>query len=285
MNKFFIVFISFILFCIASLNAQDTTSIAVYFDYNQDRLIPKEEKKLIRFIDTVAQNQINNIHIFAYCDHQGSDKYNHILSTKRANHVQSIILKNELDSNLILSAKGLGEITPPQKLSEDKLAQNRRAEIKIIYTKPTPPPTTKLTIKTDTLIEYDPHKNPIITKDLKVGDKITLDDILFVGSRHVLLSESYPSLKKLTAALKYHKNYNIIILGHICCTKPGRDGRDMDTGLINLSTARAETIYNYLIENGISSDRLEFKGMKGDLPTGLGDKFDRRVEIEISAIN
>ena len=168
--------------------------------------------------------------------------------------------------------------------SESERAFNRRAKIIIQYVKirsATEADNDIITINNN----YKPQEKTIIINDLKVGDKITLDDILFIGGRHALLSESYASLKALVKALKKHENYSIVILGHICCTKPGRDGRDTDTGLINLSTARAETIYDYLIDNGIDANRLEYKGMKGDFPTGLGDKFDRRVEIEISAIN
>jgi outer membrane protein OmpA-like peptidoglycan-associated protein len=64
----------------------------------------------------------------------------------------------------------------------------------------------------------------------------------------------------------------------------GKDGLDKDTGLMNLSEARAKAIYDYLIKNGIDARRLDYKGLKSNFPLGIGDKFDRRVEIEITDV-
>ena len=283
MNKILLAFTFFNLTCVNFSIAQEVVEIAVYFDNNQTQLKTKEEQKLIVFVDSIGITEINLIQISAYCDHRGSDTYNNILSTKRAEFVHDILIKKGFDSIIFNSPKCHGEIGSPEVKSENELAKNRKAVVNITYALPVEKENT--IDSTEIIDKLDLEKNPIITDDLKVGDKITLDGILFIGGRHALLPESFPSLRKLTLALKQHEDYSIIILGHICCTKPGRDGRDTDTGLINLSTARAEIIHRYLIKNGIEASRLEFKGMKGDLPTGLGDKFDRRVEIEISAID
>ncbi len=124
----------------------------------------------------------------------------------------------------------------------------------------------------------------MLNDNQKVGDKVTLENILFQNIRHSLLPESFPVLDTLVSVLQRKKEYHILILGHVCCAPPGIDGLDIDTGLRNLSVARAKAIYDYLVENGIDASRLAYKGMKGDYPTGRGDKFDRRVEIQIMAI-
>jgi outer membrane protein OmpA-like peptidoglycan-associated protein len=38
------------------------------------------------------------------------------------------------------------------------------------------------------------------------------------------------------------------------------------------------------VKQGISPGRLTYKGMKADYPTGKGEKYDRRVEIEITGV-
>jgi outer membrane protein OmpA-like peptidoglycan-associated protein len=92
-------------------------------------------------------------------------------------------------------------------------------------------------------------------------------------------------LDSLVTTLKEKPAYEIIIYGHICCHPPGQDGQDISTGIFNLSVARAKVIYDYLIEHGIEAGRLSYKGLKADYPTGKGEKYDRRVEIQITRIN
>src|SRR5690606_8425087 len=84
----------------------------------------------------------------------------------------------------------------------------------------------------------------ILSDTLKVGDKIILENILFENSRSVLLEESIPVLERITNIIKAKKQYNIAILGHICCNPPDRDVKDFETGEYNLSQARAKIIYD-----------------------------------------
>ena len=85
--------------------------------------------------------------------------------------------------------------------------------------------------------------------------------------------------------IKEKKQYNIAILGHICCNPPGRDVKDFRTGEYNLSKARAKMIYDYLIFKGVHSSRLTYKGLMANYPLGKGEKADRRVELEITGID
>ena len=125
----------------------------------------------------------------------------------------------------------------------------------------------------------------ILSDSLKVGDKIILENILFENSKSILLEESVPVLDKLIKTIKEKPQYNIAILGHICCNPPGRDVKDFVTGEYNLSQARAKIIYDYLIYKGVDKKRLSYKGMMANFPLGKGEKQDRRVELQITGVN
>jgi len=62
------------------------------------------------------------------------------------------------------------------------------------------------------------------------------------------------------------------------------DLRNVRTGKNDLSEARAKSVYNYLQKHGISNKRMRYIGMAYRNPTGKGDSYDRRVEIEITEI-
>ena len=119
---------------------------------------------------------------------------------------------------------------------------------------------------------------PII---LPRGDKIEiLYDLKFVADSSRLLESELPKMQNLAAALKaFNKDeaYTILIEGHTAdVNKP--------QGQMNLSIARAETIVNELIKNGISRSILSYKGYGGTQPiatnaTAEGRAQNRRVII------
>lgn len=113
----------------------------------------------------------------------------------------------------------------------------------------------------------------------KVGDKIRLENLNFIGGGDKLLSESEPVLQELLRVMTENPNLKIQIQGHVCCYK--KDPSD-------ISRKRAKAIYTYLIENGISKRRLSFKSFQGKKPLfsipeqNEKEKIaNRRVEIEI----
>ena len=119
---------------------------------------------------------------------------------------------------------------------------------------------------------------PII---LPRGDKIEiLYDLKFVADSSSLLESELPKMQSLAASLKaFNKDeaYTIFIEGHTAdVNKP--------QGQMNLSIARAETIVNELVKNGISRSILSYKGYGGTQPiatnaTAEGRAQNRRVII------
>ena len=254
-----------------SLQAQKVDSISVYFETDEFNISPQENNKLTQFLNALATTKINQVTIKAYCDDRGTEEYNNQLSFKRAKSIEAILLNLNFNPQIIQEAIGEGEL-PLLELSNYNEAQqralNRKAEITIQHN--------PVKAKEDSL-----SKDSNVFKNAKVGDKIVLENILFVGGRGVLLPESFPALDHLAALLNENENLEILILGHVCCTRNGSDGQDFETGKMNLSVVRAKTVYDYLIKNGIDSERLSYKGLKGNFKTGKGDKYDRRVEVKI----
>lgn len=282
MNKFILTFALNTLFsCCYYLNAQKTLIEKVYFKSDSSNLSTEEQHKLHKTLSHLDTTTINRITIDGYCDDLDTDDHNMQLSINRSKTVKDFIQKNRKLKEEIFEIKGNGELPLSENNSiSEQRSLNRRVDLSIEYSlKP------KITHPTTQTIEVEAPVSDLLNDNQKVGDKITLENILFEGGRHVLLPESYDDLEMLTLTLIKNKKYHILILGHICCIRNGHDGLDYDTGLQNLSLARARVIHDYLVTHGVDKNRLSYKGMKADYPLGKGDKYDRRVEIEITAID
>ena len=103
-----------------------------------------------------------------------------------------------------------------------------------------------------------------------------------------MTTESLPVLQNLADILKENPTMKIEIQGHVSCTTVELDGYDADTGLDNLSVARAEMVYIHLVHKcGIDKSRLSYKGYGGtqkitqDERTEELQQINRRVEIKI----
>ena len=114
---------------------------------------------------------------------------------------------------------------------------------------------------------------------IKQGVKMTLKNIFFETDSYELLEASKIELDGLVKFMQDNKNVGILIGGHT---------DNVGTPAYNqqLSEKRAESVYNYIISNGISSDRLQFKGFGMDNPvesndTEEGRAKNRRTEVTI----
>lgn len=263
------------LFLIISLNscfAQNEITQAIFFDTDKYELSATEKVNLNRFIQSLDTATIKAFSIHAYCDEKGEENYNLKLSEKRATTIRSQLVQLGLNPNKIIEFIGKGEIQLVKKSAEtieEERALNRRVD---------------LTIQLKSVISKSKTENKLLSDSIEIGYKFTLENILFIGGRHELLPESFPALESLVHVLKLRPDMHIYILGHVCCVFDGQDAFDDQSGYFNLSTERAKAVYAYLVKNGIESNRLKFKGLKGNFSTGRGEKFDKRVEIEITRI-
>lgn len=249
------------------------TQFTLYYAHDKYELTA-EHMRFIDSLNAVPDKHLYDIHIKGYTNSIGTENYNLELSRKRAENV-----KAKLRAFTIISTTGLGEID-----SED--ANNRRVDV-------------FMHLKTDheavpgEIVEepmvYEERTPPVMEYVVPmVGDKITLEGILFYPDRDVIMDESKDALDDLLLFLKRNPRVRFRLIGHICCGStdyPGRDLRNHRTGKYDLSEARARSLHNYLAKKGIDTKRMQYIGMAYRQPTGLGDEFDRRVEIEIISID
>lgn len=132
----------------------------------------------------------------------------------------------------------------------------------------------------------------------KIGDAVILKNVYFSPATAYVLPGTKPVLEKLLLIMKDNPNLKIQVEGHACCTFPERDKKyptpseikmddEMEKEAEDISEARAEAIYYYLVRNGISENRLRYKGFGTRKPlvvngkTNINDTVNRRVEIKI----
>ena len=259
------------------VSSQADNTHVVYFETGQFDVPQIEKNRLVLFIQSLKDIEIERIAIYGFCDDRGSDSYNLTLSQERANAIKKIFSRFGVDDNLISNVDGKGEVLL-RVISSDNIniirGLNRKVEINVLY-------------KISDLEELpkDEKEPPFLNEKLKVGDKITLDNILFKTGYSYVVKESLPVLEKMAKALRKRDDIYFTIQGHVCCTRNARDAVDKGTGKRNLSLARARYIYDYMVDKGINRTRMRYVGLKNKYPLGKETKYDRRVEIKITSIS
>ncbi|ARN79456.1 hypothetical protein BST97_11010 [Nonlabens spongiae] len=131
----------------------------------------------------------------------------------------------------------------------------------------------------------EPFKS-LLSKKLKKGQIIRLENILFKKGRSTILAESQPLLDRVAEILNARKDIKFEIHGHVCCINPVyKDAYNRDTKKSNLSEDRARAVFKILRSRGIDHKRMKFMGFGRTKPLGGIDKLDRRVELLITEID
>ncbi len=125
----------------------------------------------------------------------------------------------------------------------------------------------------------EPYHADIPLRPIKTGESTILRNIFFEYDKYELKPESKAELNRLVEMLKNNPDVNIEIGGHT-------DSIGSYEYNINLSLNRAKSVYNYLVEKGISSERLKYKGYADTKPvdtneTEEGRANNRRTEFTI----
>ena len=269
--------ILFLVFLLMNMtHAQTDNTHVVYFETGLFNVPEIEKNRLVLFIQSLKDIEIERIAIYGFCDDRGTDSYNLTLSQNRADAIKKIFSGFGVDDNLISNVDGKGEVLL-RVVSSDNIniirGLNRKVEINVVYKKDLKEPIKK------------EKKPPFLKEGLKVGDKITLDNILFKTGYSYVVKESLPVLEKIAEALRERDDIHFTIQGHVCCTRNERDAVDKGTGKRNLSLARAKYIYDYMINKGIKRTRMRYVGLKNKYPLGKETKYDRRVEIKITSLS
>lgn len=265
--------------------SQKELTHVVYFETDKYEVPVTEENRLLLFISTLSDMDIESISIFGFCDDRGASDYNLKLSQQRADAIKAIFANNEISESLITNVDGKGEILLKIVNEKDVLkirGLNRKVEIIV---KPKPPKVEVAEEKQpETKTEKKKEVPEIIKGDLKVGDKIVFKNILFKTGYSTVMPESKKTLEKIAKALVERKDIYFTIQGHVCCTQFSRDAVDRRTKKRNLSVARARYVYDYFAKKGVDKKRMKYVGLRRLFPLGGDPKFDRRVEILITYV-
>lgn len=250
----------------------------VYFDTDKYDVPNTEENRLLLFISTLNDIDIESISIFGFCDDRGADTYNLILSQQRADAIKAIFANNEISETLITNVGGKGEILL-KIVEEENLLKIRGLNRKVkIIVKPKLP-------KVEKVIEEKPPKEKGVVdliKESTKGDKILFKNILFKTGYPTVTPESEKTLESIAQALLERDDIYFTIQGHVCCTQFSRDALNRKTKKRNLSEARAKYVYDYFASKGIDKKRMRHLGLRRKFPLGGDPQFDRRVEILIT---
>ncbi len=270
-----------ILLLVASYSfSQQKLTHEVYFDTDKFDIPSTELSRLLLFLSQLEDLGIEKISIYGFTDDRGSESYNIKLSQQRADAIKSVFSDNEFDENLITNVDGKGKILL-KLIAEDDIHKirglNRKVEIIV----------TPIMEKVLEIAEATPKKletKDILRGNLKPGDKILIENLLFKTGYSYLLPESRKVLDDIAEALVERKDLYFTIQGHVCCTQNTRDALDRKTNKVNLSVARAQYVYDFLVKKGVNPRRMKYVGMRRKYPLGGEAKYDRRVEILITHV-
>jgi outer membrane protein OmpA-like peptidoglycan-associated protein len=119
-------------------------------------------------------------------------------------------------------------------------------------------------------------------KQVKVGEAITLNNILFDQGKADIKAESRPELDKVVAFMKANPSAQIELSGHTS----SEGERNFNK---SLSYKRVKACKDYIVTAGVAEDRLVAVGFGSDRPvasndTAAGRTQNRRVEMRITSL-
>ncbi|MCF8272944.1 MAG: OmpA family protein [Flavobacteriaceae bacterium] len=278
MNKLFLC----IILAFQCIYSQNELTHEVYFETDKYEVLTTEENRLLLFISKLSDMDIESISIYGFCDDIGASDYNLKLSLERANAIKAIFANNEISESLISNVDGKGEVLLKIVDETDVLkirGLNRKVEIIV---KPKPPK--KVEEPSTEIVEHKKDAPEQIKGNLKVGDKIVFENILFKTGYSTIMPESKKILEDIAKSLVERTDIYFTVQGHVCCTQYSRDAVDRKTKQRNLSVARAKFVYDYFVKKGVNPKRMKYVGLRRLFPLGGDPKDDRRVEILITYV-
>lgn len=119
----------------------------------------------------------------------------------------------------------------------------------------------------------------LVMAPIAKGSSMTINNLFFETGKATLTVESDPELKRIVQVMQENATLQIEISGHT-------DNTGSDELNNKLSKDRADAVKNYLINQGVKSDRIRTKGYgktkpKADNSTEEGRQMNRRVEFAI----
>ena len=127
--------------------------------------------------------------------------------------------------------------------------------------------------------DYEPIILDIDLEKASGGTRAILQNIFFDVDKYDLKEKSITELQKILRFLKENPSIKVEISGHT-------DNSGTAAYNVQLSEKRAQSVNNFLIENGVEPDRLSTRGYGSDQPiadnaTEEGRQKNRRIEFKI----
>ena len=121
---------------------------------------------------------------------------------------------------------------------------------------------------------------PEVKKEIRNLLKKAMQGIQFETGKAIIKPVSFPLLNQIAAQFIENKNFIIEVQGHT--DNVGKADYNM-----KLSDARANSVMNYLVKQGVPQERISAKGYGMDVPiadnkTKAGRAKNRRVEFDIT---
>lgn len=278
-NYFMKIVILFLLLSVANLVlAQEKDTITIYYKIDESSIQKIHYCKLDSVAKVLKDSDSIKVAIDGFSDHSGTDQYNLNLTDARAKKVEMYLLNKGVNPNIIASCEGKGKVL--SNLAKDKLLHeplHRKVEIILIKIKTQPSSNNKVTSTKPNLADSTSLVSNL--KNLSIGESLVLNNINFHPGSSSILQESIKPLKEILSVLLESPTLKIEIQGHTDCTPAFEKAKI-------LSTDRAKTIYDFLVNNGINSNQLQYIGygrsrpIINDITPEAGLK-NRRVEIKI----
>lgn len=127
-------------------------------------------------------------------------------------------------------------------------------------------------------IEYKEEITEVVP-ELEVGESVTLENVFFQTGKSTLLEVSIVELDKVVEMMQKNPTIRIQLGGHT-------DNVGNEAANLKLSEQRAKAVYDYLIRQGVSAERMSYKGYGQTQPvadndTPEGRRKNRRTEFTI----
>lgn len=229
----------------------------VFFPSDKSYMLHSSKLELNKLLESKQMRLVTGLK--GYADTTSTNVYNKILAQNRILDIKHYLHLQNISMSKNIDCQPFGEDFQ----HENDLAKNRKV-----------------------VIQYEGTSAPTSTKQqiqkLEIGESLILKHLNFEPGLDEFREIAYPVLKDLLAIMIDRKDLHIKIHGHICCALVDSQ---------SLSTQRALKVKNYLIQNGVSADRLSHLGHGSSKPIhALPEQNDaqmkenRRVEIEITSI-
>ena len=253
----------------------------VKFKFDQD-LLTKEAELILNNVALVMNKYPEEkFEILGHTDSWGSDLYNLNLSERRAKSVKNYLISKGVDGSRLFTA-GCGERMPlADNNTEIGRAINRRIEFSIYDGVSNGCPKVEEEVKigkksADTDFKNTEEKR--IANGLLNGEQLSFNNIIFKHDSDELTDPSKVVLNNVVNVLNKLSELKLEIQGHTDSVGPEVYNQ-------YLSEKRANSVKNYLVSNGIESDRLTTIGYGESNPitsngTREGKALNRRIEFK-----